>query len=192
MKCLNGLKLVDIDGNGLKSLYEGESMLFWFLSQDGKQAYILDQAGGVPYRVNLDGSGIAQLATFPPGQWLPIAPDGTRATYISSDGYLEIMNIDGTDRRTLARQTIIGTNSWSPDGKRIAFVSDIQGDYQLYIINADGSGLVNVNAANHPGYSDAWPVWSPDGLHLAFVSSPISPDQTSSAKSQIYIVDLPH
>jgi Tol biopolymer transport system component len=192
MKFINGLKLIDIDGNGLQSLYAGESMILWFLPQDGKQAYILDQAGGVSYRVNLDGSGTAQLAALPPGQWPPIAPDGTRATYISSDGYLEIMNIDGTGRRTLVKQAIAGISSWSPDGKRIAFVSTIQGEYQLYVINADGSGLVNVNEANHPGYSDALPVWSPDGLHLAFVSSPLSPDQTSPAKSQIYIVDLPH
>ena len=191
MKCINGLNLIEINGNGLQSLYAAENMLLWFLSQDGKQAYILDQAGGMSYRINLDGSGTAQLAAIPPGQWLPIAPDGMRATYISNDGYLEIMNIDGTDRHTLVKQAIVGTNSWSPDGKRIAFVSTIQGEDQLYVINADGSGLVNVNETNHPGFSDALPDWSPDGLHLAFVSSPLNPDQISLAKSQIYIVDLP-
>jgi Tol biopolymer transport system component len=190
MKCINGLNLIDIDGKGLQSLYAAENMILWFLSQDGKQAYVLDQSGGVSYRVNLDGSGTAQLAAIPPGQWLPIAPDGTQATYISSDGYLEIMNIDGTDRRTLVKQAIVGTNSWSPDGKHIAFISTSQGEDELYVINTDGSGLVNVT--NHPGYSDFLPVWSPDVLHLAFVSSPLSPDQTSPAKSQIYIVDLPN
>lgn len=191
MKCIDGLKLIDIDGSGLQSLHAGENMSLQSLSQDGKQAYINERTGEdeVFYRVNLDGSGTAQLAALLSEQYPQISPDGTRITCNSSDGYFEIMNLDGTDRRTLVKQAIVGFSSWWPDGKRIAFVSEIQGEYQLYVINADGSGLVNVNAANHPGYSDALPVWSPDGLHLAFVSSPLSTDQD---KSQIYIVDLPH
>lgn len=129
------------------------------------------------------------LATLPARQWTPISPNGTQVIYLSSEGYLEIMNIDGTQRRTLAKQVIIGIISWSPDDKRIAFISDIQGEYQLHVINADRGGLVIVKAANHPSYSKALPVWSPDGLHLAFVSFPLSTDQD---KSQIYIVDLPY
>jgi len=189
MKCLNGFKLIDSDGNGLRSLYEGENMSLWFLSQDGKQVYILDSAREAPYRVNLDGSGTAQLATLPPAESQTISPDGTQVIYLSSEGDLEIMKLDGTERRTLVKQVIIGIISWSPDGKRIAFVSTSQGEeFELYVINTDGSGLANVNAMNHPGYSDATPVWSPDGLHLAFISFPLSTDQD---KSQIYIVDLP-
>ena len=53
--------------------------------------------------------------------------------------------------------------TWSPDGKRIAFerLGGSQGD-QIYIINADGYGLVRLPG----GDGMAWPAWSPDGASL--------------------------
>lgn len=57
--------------------------------------------------------------------------------------------------------------SWSPDGKRIAFASARDGDYDIYIVNADGSGEHQViDAAGYQMY----PAWSPDGLWLAYES----------------------
>jgi hypothetical protein len=55
--------------------------------------------------------------------------------------------------------------SWSPDGERIAIAID--GD--IYVVNADGSGLYAIT-------NDGWdpyeydPVWSPDGNEIAYVS----------------------
>ncbi len=57
--------------------------------------------------------------------------------------------------------------SWSPDGRRIAFASARDGDYDVYVINADGSGERQV--ADLPGYQ-FYPAWSPDGLWLAYES----------------------
>jgi len=53
----------------------------------------------------------------------------------------------------------------SPDGKRIAFDSDRQGERAIYIANIDGSKLERVSPA---GYA-AVPTWSPDSTRLAFV-----------------------
>jgi TolB protein len=53
--------------------------------------------------------------------------------------------------------------SWSPDGTRLAF-SSIRGTVpQLWIVNADGTGLHQV-----PGVNGFRPAWSPDGQRLAF------------------------
>jgi Tol biopolymer transport system component len=53
----------------------------------------------------------------------------------------------------------------SPDGSRIAFDSDRDGERGVYIAARDGS---NVHRVSGPGYA-AIPTWSPDGRQLAFV-----------------------
>ena len=56
---------------------------------------------------------------------------------------------------------------WSPDGTRIAFKSNRGGSYNLYVMNADGSGVTRItsHAAN-----DHDPSWLPDGRGLVFAS----------------------
>jgi Tol biopolymer transport system component len=54
---------------------------------------------------------------------------------------------------------------WSPDDKRIAFCSTRTGKYEIWVINADGSGLQQLTHA--PGAQLISPVWSPDGARLA-------------------------
>ena len=56
----------------------------------------------------------------------------------------------------------------SPDGSKVAFASDRTGDWEIYVVGVDGTGLARVtfDRAN-----DARPVWSPDGSKIAFESN---------------------
>jgi Tol biopolymer transport system component len=55
-----------------------------------------------------------------------VRPDGT--------GLVKLTNSRGGRINT-------GLDSWSPDGKKIAFVSNRSGNYEIYVMNANGSGV---------------------------------------------------
>jgi Tol biopolymer transport system component len=56
---------------------------------------------------------------------------------------------------------------WSPDGARILFVSNAFGDFDLWILGADGENLVQVT--KNAGY-DVEPDWIPGGPYIVFAS----------------------
>jgi hypothetical protein len=55
--------------------------------------------------------------------------------------------------------------AWSPDGRQIAFESNLDGDMEIFVMNADGS---NVRQLTHNTLWDEGPAWSPDGTRFAF------------------------
>jgi Tol biopolymer transport system component len=58
---------------------------------------------------------------------------------------------------------------WSPDGSRIAFVSNRSGgNYNIWTMSASGGSEVQLT--NDPA-ADAGPAWSPDGSRIAFHSN---------------------
>ena len=56
--------------------------------------------------------------------------------------------------------------SWSPDGTKIAFSSDRDGNWEIYVMNADGSGATRLTT--NRSADDGSPAWSPDGSKIAF------------------------
>jgi TolB protein len=89
-----------------------------------------------------------------------ISPDGTKiaTTYKQANNWeVHVMNVDGSGevRLTQTPMTVIieqelqgktarvwnnAAPAWSPDGSQIAFITDRNGSYEIWVMNADGSG----------------------------------------------------
>ena len=84
------------------------------------------------------------------------------------DGNHEIYVVDpdGNHRVRLTHHPAADSHpSWSPDGHRIAFVSNSNGgNYQIYVMDSNGK---NMNRLTEEVY-DGYPAWSPDGQTIAF------------------------
>lgn len=97
--------------------------------------------------------------TFPPIAYSSFAGADTRDVFLLSDtATLNLTNHPAEDYQP----------AWSPDGAQIAFASDRDGDFDIYVMNADGSGITQLT--NHPTY-DGQPSWSPDGSSIVFMCS---------------------
>jgi Tol biopolymer transport system component len=99
------------------------------------------------------------------------SPDGTRIAY--ERGYhahqIVVAHADGSGDRTLT----IGLSddvepAWSPDGSRIAFASNRLGDYDVFTMNADGTGLADLTRGS--ALDERAPSWSPDGSRISFAA----------------------
>ena len=107
------------------------------------------------------------LISVQPAQAAFPGNNGKIAFQSNRSGPLEIHTI--TDGGTATRLTFSVANSepaYSPDGSRIAFVSGGGSGYDIFVMNADGTGrrqLTNTSSA------DTDPAWSADGTRIAFV-----------------------
>ena len=121
--------------------------------------------------VNPDGSGFRELTSGPNNNGFPsMSPDGRRFVYRTfgpqGDG-LRIMDIATKEVTTL----VDGYDNfplWSPRGDLIMFSRLAEGDYEIYTIKPDGTG---VKRLTHSHGNDAHMAWSPDGEHIVFASS---------------------
>jgi serine/threonine protein kinase len=139
-----------------------------------------------PTETSLPTSIPSYTPTPPPPTPIPIGGGGVLA-FVSdrADGsLLQIwtMRPDGSDLRQLTFGPGNKTQPrWSPDGKRIAFVSDVDGNKEIYIMNADGSHVTNLTNDSSDDYD---PAWSPDGSILAFTTT------RYVGQTQVYLMDI--
>jgi len=105
-----------------------------------------------------------------------------------------VMDADGSNKRRLTDNG--ATNwapSWHPDGKRIIFSSNMDDwrekmktyghNFELYLINSDGSGLERITYNN---VFDSFPMFSPDGKKIVFGSNR---NPTKPRATDIFIAD---
>jgi len=110
------------------------------------------------------------------------SPAGLVSFSSSKDGSSEIYVLDPYRKKLkkLTRSFGIDVSPvFSPDGKKIAFVSDRGGSPQVYIMNAGGKG--RPKRVTFEGNYNTSPAWSPDGRAIAYVGR-------VNGKNQIFVV----
>src|SRR5215469_12994291 len=79
---------------------------------------------------------------------------------------------DGSGAVTLPGSSPLAVPAWSPDGKRIAYVSPggAIGSYDLVVANADGTNVQRITSGTPLDLTGPFsPAWSPDGSQIAFL-----------------------
>jgi len=112
------------------------------------------------YIANLDGS---EKQVIGPGVWASLAPDGSQVAYSWEGGLYLADTVTGESHLIPNSSSNDYNPHWSPDGKRLAFVRI--DDFNLYVINPDGTGLQRV--INEIDYEQLIG-WSPDGGSLFY------------------------
>jgi TolB protein len=150
-------------------------------SPQGKRFAFAAHSGWIAgvYVVNTDGTSLRRLsrqgwtwADFP--RW---SPDGRRIafeqnfptrTIYAGTSEIYTMNVDSGPQVRLTKNKVPDSSpAWSPDGRRIAFVrfdtcpscpASSQPAREIYVMNADGTGLTNLT---HNKVGEASPAWQP-------------------------------
>ncbi len=107
------------------------------------------------------------------------------------DGNIDIyvMDVDGRNqRRVTVNPANDGLPAWSPDGKKIAFVSNrnnVNKDHkQIWVIDADGKNPIRLT----DGLVDSYPDWSPDGTKIVY-DAHLVPEGHNLAPGGIAVMD---
>jgi hypothetical protein len=172
-----GIFIVNADGSGERQLWppDGDTLggLFPDWSPPGDRiAFSGVAATGqeTVYTISPEGKDLLDLGMF--GEGIEWSPDGRNLMVDSHPGdgdwQVWVMHADGSGQTqlTTAPASQHGgpggnhTGAWSPDGGQIAFQSDRAGDYDVYLMHADGSDQRLILSG--PG-SQAVNTWLPDG-----------------------------
>jgi TolB protein len=100
------------------------------------------------------------------------SPDGSTAAYASFNiyykGTIHLCNLDGSSNIAISKGMGSSYNpKFSPDGTKLAFVSDKTGKYEVYVYYIDGSGIRQLTNKNGDTIEFDW---SPDSRKIVFES----------------------
>jgi len=134
--------------------------------------------GSEVFVMNADGSQPTRLTGGRSPSW---SPDGNRIAFIAN-GDVRVIDPDGSHLRLVATGGQPESPAWSPDGRLIVYgqVNSTQCALiffdpicarDLFVVNADGTGLRQLTHAPDALTWSTAPAWSPDGATIAFFRS---------------------
>lgn len=200
------LRVMEADGSHLVRLIGAndgqlQSLMAPTWSADGQRIAFSAHRPGEPDRdiwiVNADGSNLRRLARTP-DMWerdVDWSPVGGRIAFSEVAGYflkLYVMKTDGTSIRKLTGwHREAATPDWSPDGRKVAFMSwrgsVLSGE--IRVMDASGRWVRLTSDA----VGDRNPVWSPDGTRIAFVRGgtglALDAPVEAHSSSEIYVMN---
>jgi TolB protein len=161
-------------------ILSGEKPIF-----TSKIVFVSDRDGGDElYLVDYDGENPTRLTFNKIIDYMPAwSPDGKRIAYTSykTVGVAGLYLLD-LEAGKVSPVSTRGTNfaaDFSPDGKKLAFCSTMDGNTEIYAASAEGK---NIRRLTFNDAIDSSPSWSPTSREIAFVSD-------RSGSPQIYLMD---
>jgi Tol biopolymer transport system component len=121
-------------------------------------------------------AGLALAAGWLADRHEPITSGANGRIAYDADFHILSVGEDGTDRRQLTAGTNDFWPVWSPNGSKVAFYRAPDVDawmrgVSVWIMNADGSGAVNLTGETAIDIADGWGIaWAPSSDRVAFVS----------------------
>jgi TolB protein len=159
------------------------------ISATGLHDYVKDTDGFKTdiYVMRSDGSGLTKITGDELNDYYT-SLSKKRVAYSSGipkakESSIFTANFDGSDLRRITQTAAKDTApAFSPDGKRIAFMSQRDGaKHQIYVMNADGSDVRKLT--DDPAMSFCNPQWSPDGKRIAYYTD------KGDRKDQVWVMN---